>query len=253
MTHAHTLAHYSTSDTAFVKQVLAFKSAVFQTGRPKVTDFLTLHEQQIVEEVIGHDLTLCFYGGFENSERQRAIISRYDVADVTPHIVVLKLTYHNKFTQLRHQDVLGAILGLGLERKVIGDIVVQDEAIFVALTQSIVPYVQAELKQVGRASVTVSLHADEVIKEEENFKEKTIYVNSLRLDSLISHILPCNRVKAKALITKELVQVNGARQTQCKAGYGVHDIISVKKFGRIYIDNIFKTKRERFKVEVRIT
>jgi len=247
------ITHYSSNDEIFVKKILTLKSSVFQNDRPKTTDFLTLHEQRIVQEIIGNDLLVCFIGGFENCERKRAIISSFVVDDVAHNIVLLQLTYNNKFTQLRHQDVLGAILALGLERKVIGDIVVQAHSIFVALTENIAPYVLEELKQIGRLSVQVAVYEDEVIKEEEKFKEKTIYVNSLRLDSLISHILPCNRVKAKTLITKELVQVNGALHTQCKSSYDVHDIISVKKFGRIYIDNIFKTKRERFKVEVRIT
>jgi len=253
MNQNDTLQHYTVSERTFVKQCLSLKRDVLQNGRLKVTNFLTIREQEILGAVIGTDLTLVFDGGFEQSERKLAIMSDHVVSRDKGQVVILLIQYNKKFGTLRHQDILGAILGLGLDRKAIGDIVFNSEGVFVAIRQNIAQYLLTELRQIGRQTVQVGIYTERVIKEKERFKEKTIYVNSLRLDSLVSHILACNRVRAKELITKGLVQINGVAVLAYKIGYTANDIISIRKFGRIYIDDILKTRRERFKVAVRIT
>jgi len=250
---SHILQHYGLAERDFAKEILALKRDVLQNHRVKVTNFLTLREQDIVRDISGGDVVLSFDGGFDESERKVVRISADDLVSSGTQVQMLRLTYNHRFGRLRHQDVLGALLGLGLERKVVGDIVVAEGEAFVALRANIAQYVEDELVQVGRLAVKTEKYNKTIVKKEEKFKEKTIYVNSLRLDSLVSHILTCNREQAKSLITKELVQINGRATTNYKARYAASDIISIRKFGRIYIDDIVKTRRERFKVEMRIT
>jgi len=251
--NTQTLQHYRSSDQDFVKEMLALKHHVLQNGRMTVTNFLSLHEQDILQSIMGQDVHYIFYGGFATSERKIAIISDYIVNDYEHHVVILRLTYNAKFGTLRHPDVLGAILSLGLERKVVGDILVQSAEIFVALRENIASYVQQQLCQIGRQAIRVEQYDGAISEKHTHFNAKSIYVQSLRLDSLVSHVVRCNRDKAKGLIMKELVQVNGVIVSNYKVDYHVHDVVSIRKYGRVYIDAIMKTKRERFKVEVRTT
>jgi len=247
------LQHYAASEQAFVKEVLAIQQDVLQNSRLKITNFLSLREQEILLSIIGNSANIIFYGGIEGCEKKIAFVSEYVIKNYKQNIMILAITYHKKFGVLAHRDVLGAILGLGIERGVIGDIVFDDACIYVAVRKNIAKYIIENLSKIGRQAVKVNEHQGMVIKEEEQLQYKTIYVSSLRIDSLIAHTIPCNREHAKALITKELVQINWATTRNINQIYRIGDIISVRKFGRIYIDNIVETKRSRFKIEVRIT
>lgn len=247
------LQHYAQSEQDFVKQCLAFQQAVLKNGRLKVTGFLTLREQEILQTVIGHNAHIVFDGGINASERKIAIISEHDFIDVSTQVAVLVITYNQRFANLQHGDVLGAILGLGLERNTVGDIVFTANEIFVAVKKTMSKYVIQHLQKIGRHTVQVAHYEKTIEKQAEIFNDKLIYVQSLRLDSLVSHVLPCNREEAKTYINKEFVQVNWVATQNINHTYAVGDVISIRRFGRIYIDAIDETKRNRFKITLRTT
>ena len=249
------LQHYEKSEHNFVRFCLTLEKDVTINGRIRITDFLSVREQHILTAVIGTGAQIQFYDGNDDCERKLAIVLPYNPDYYPdPPIKVLKIKYHHKFGTLQHSDVLGAILGLGLERKVLGDIIVEQHEIFVVVHENIVRYLQENLTQIGRMSVKVVIYDGVVpIKTEETLSEKLIHVTSLRLDSLLSHAYHFNREQAKEMIMKELVQINWVATKNFNQPYAVGDVISVRRYGRIYIDEVQLKQNGRFKIKIRMT
>src|SRR5699024_7438755 len=107
-----------------------------------LSDFLNPREQQIVESLIGstnETVQFAFFGGYETSERKRAVIAPYyEVIEQQDfEVTVLGANYPNKFVHLEHPDVLGAFMSLGIDRKKIGDIVVLEDYIQFFITSDL--------------------------------------------------------------------------------------------------------------------
>src|SRR5690606_36079301 len=89
-------------------------------------------------------------------ERKRAIIAPYyeDIQTSDFECALMQATYHEKFNQITHRDVLGAFLSLGLDRKKLGDIIIHNGIIQIIIAHDLLPYVIANFTQVKRTSVT---------------------------------------------------------------------------------------------------
>src|SRR5690625_1309801 len=123
--------HYRKYEHPFVDQVLSWETYVKRTFRYQLTDFLDPREQQIIKSVIGSkndDVKYHFFGGSKTKERARAIIAPFyeSIDEASFDIVILEATFPTKFVTLRHQDIMGAFLSLGLERKKLGDIILTE-------------------------------------------------------------------------------------------------------------------------------
>ena len=95
--------------------------------RTEFTDFLTLSEIETAKTVLSGS-NYMFYGGHEDTERQMLCIAPEEIT-ITPELFPICgmriVPKHMKFAgEFSHRDVLGSVLGLGLDRDVIGDIFV---------------------------------------------------------------------------------------------------------------------------------
>ena len=62
----------------------------------------------------------------------------------------------NKFAEeLGHRDYLGAVMNLGMERDVIGDILIRDKSAYMFCMDNIAGYIQANLEKIRHTSVKV--------------------------------------------------------------------------------------------------
>ena len=52
---------------------------------------------------------------------------------------------------------------------------------------------------------------------------------------------------------KELVQINWVATKNFNQSYAVGDVISVRRYGRIYIDEVQLKQNGRFKIKIRMT
>lgn len=126
-------------------------------------------------------------------------------------ISILKITSLSfPFVKLSHPDYLGALLGLGLERKVLGDILAFEDKAYVYVKKSFSDFICQNLISVGRAKVS----AEEIpaLPEEAipKFSPETIIVSSLRLDRVTSTAFRLSRTKAQEAIEEGRVLLDGA-------------------------------------------
>jgi RNA-binding protein YlmH len=94
-----------------------------QTGRPTFSDFLSPADRGLCLDIleIGSLVDLSFEGGYADAERTVAIFAPRGCAyRPKPPLAVLSLIY--KGPALSHRDLLGSLMGLGIKRQKLGDI-----------------------------------------------------------------------------------------------------------------------------------
>lgn len=247
--------HYRKYEHPFVDQVLSWKEQVERTYRYYLTDFLDPREQQIVKSVIGStndEIKYHFFGGQDESERSRAIIAPFyeEVTDDTFELILFQATFPEQFMTIKHQDIMGTFLSLGLERKKLGDIVIGDGVFQFITTKDIKFYVMQNLTRVKRATISLSnVSISRMLQPNDKWVQSSQTVSSLRLDNIIKEMYRLSRKRAVEHIERQHVKVNFEYIDEPSFEVIEGDIISVRGFGRgklISIDG--QTRKQRWRI-----
>ena len=148
-----------------------------QRNIPACTGFLSPQERASVENLLsasGHPAHL-FYGGYEGAERTVCAFLP-DWLEGADWAGGQKLT---------HRDFLGSILGLGLDREKVGDLLVADGRCDVLALEEVADFLVFHMEQAGRVKLKCSpLPLDRL--EPPAVETRTIRdtVSSLRLDAV---------------------------------------------------------------------
>ena len=123
------------------------------------------------------ELKIKAFGGYDDAERVMfAMFPDYmDEDEIIFPIDAVRISYNSKFSSsLSHRDFLGSILGLGIERIKVGDILVYDGEALCFSDSSISQYIVSNLERVGHTKVTAQIAALELlnIPEKENRDKK---------------------------------------------------------------------------------
>ena len=197
------------------------------------------------------------FGGAEGCERQMLRFGSEDACgyDAPFPIVCLKITpVSAKFAEdLTHRDYLGALMALGIERELMGDIVVRREAAYLFCEEKIASYIAENFTQARHTSLTCA-PADS-LPEGALYETRriTVQLSSQRVDALIAHVLHLSRGEAQALFPAGRVFVSGRL---CESpGYTpkIGDMISVRGFGRmryVGLESLSKKGKENTAVDL---
>ncbi|NJP41059.1 RNA-binding protein [Oscillospiraceae bacterium HV4-5-C5C] len=181
-------------------------------------------------------VTLTFYGGFEGAERQLAVVTELRSAPCAAADVISAVAVrHRPQDELGHRDLLGAVLGLGLKREAIGDIVPGPVA-YLICQSSLADFIAAELTQVGPFGVTAGVIPLGALPPRlEQLEEQTGTVASARLDAVLAAIFHLARGKASAYILSGKVQLACALCQKPDREVSSGQVISVRGLGRAKI------------------
>lgn len=225
--------------------------------RYKVTStrFLNEKEQALLQANLPESDTVRaeLLGGYDEAERKLvAFVPEYCDVNDEPQICAIRASYY-KDHALTHRDILGAVLGLGISRETVGDILVDNEmcSADIIVKPEIKQFVLSELKNAGRASLVlkeISLGELHFPKRETETVKDT--VASPRADAIASSGFGISRENAASLIRSGKLYVN---RSVCQSpdktipngaivnavGYGrfkVRVTDNVSKKGRIFIE-----------------
>ena len=124
---------------------------------PSHTQFLSPGEQASVEDLLaacGHPRHLMF-GGFSTAERRVCVFlpdwqeEEDFLSDPEGPISALEASYHPD-AQLSHRDFLGSLMGLGITREKLGDILVEESRAQLLLLREAVPILLSQWESAGR-------------------------------------------------------------------------------------------------------
>lgn len=189
-----------------------------------------------------------YYGGYSEAERKAVIFipSFYEATQEDFEEFLnengynpLELLYikKDKFTTLSHRDYLGAIMGLGLKREVIGDIIVEADGACVFCLKSVSGYIAENLRQAGRASLSVSI-ADTSGFKMKDAETQTIFISvtSMRLDCLVAAAFRVSRPAAADAIRQGLIYVNSAQTLKNDFLLKTGDKLVFRGKGKVIVD-----------------
>jgi len=175
-------------------------------------------------------INIYYNGGIKNSDTMRVIISPYEVNDEDFKICIFKVIYNKKFYDINHRSVLGSLMGLGIKRECIGDIVIKDDVYF-AVTKEISSYVKENLNYIGKASIELE-EVNYDIYNEINYDIKLDFVSSLRIDAIIAAAFNVSRNEAHEAILEGLIYINHVLTLNPSENVKLLDEISYRGKGR---------------------
>ena len=201
------------------------------------------------------------YGGFEQAERKifvfypdkfNSTVVEKNLSNIIQIIrIELPDDLKGKYT---HRDYLGAVIKLGVERKKIGDIIVDNNGADIIVDKDIVKFLVENLGSLTRFSkCTITVQNIEDLRPVEIKKEELeIIVSSMRLDNVISELARCSRNKALDIINQERVFVNFECETKKTKQIKPGDVVTVRGKGRFFVKEIVgqtRSGRSVIKVE----
>lgn len=244
------LQHFHPSEQEFIDKVLDWQDQVTSTYAPVLTPFLNPRQRIVLSQVLGRsdDFYYVFWGGYPEAENQRCLLApnyftwQYD--DFS--LLAIEIDYPRKFHHLEHRQILGAILKSGIKRDRLGDIINHDDVWQFFVDEAIAAYLSMEVKRIGRSPVSFECltNAEQIISAQSDWTVRETLVTSLRLDAVISEAWHISRAKAKNLITAGAVKINWLLTESANNDIHLGDIISVRGYGRLRLDDIGQVTRK---------
>lgn len=202
------------------------------------------------------DIKYSVYGGYDKAERKLVYIYPFYVNedDLNKPIKAIKISGNFKFRKISHRDYLGSLLGLGIKREKIGDILIHENFCQVVVCEDICDYIVLNLAKVGNNTVNVEeIDVSNLIYSEPEYKEVNFTASSDRLDAVISGIYNISRQESSQYINSERVFVDYEKITSISKNIKENSIISVRGKGRAIVSQIGDyTKKGRLKVKAKI-
>ena len=254
---------------SFAERITDAAEKCLQSGAPFFTRFLTEDEQAAlsgISFVKGVTAVLC--GGVENKEPIRSCLGLfpseyfpqgfslcgYDkaVASYFP-IKAVNFTFR-KGSQLRHSDILGAVMALGLKRDALGDIFIEDGKAVLFAYEKIADYIADNTAKLGKVGVTakMALSADFALPCR-SYEQLCFSVASLRLDNVVKCL--ANSARGNAVdryIATGFTRLNGNECHDSSKQLKQGDIVSVRGKGKFLIDAVGeKTPKGRIHITVK--
>jgi photosystem II S4 domain protein len=220
------------------------------------SDFLSPPELAEVQKVFARltEVELLPWGGYPQAERQRLAIARADIPLDTSQVAVAALDIAGNFLfdQATHRDFLGALLGTGIVREKVGDILVLGERGAQAIVvPEMVEFLEQSLTQVRSVPVkTRRIDWSELKLREPKKKELTTTEASMRLDAIASAGFGMSRSKMADLINSGDVRVNWKDITQSSHQLKTGDLVAIRGKGRLEVGEVMVTKKERYRVNL---
>ena len=197
------------------------------------------------------------FGGAEGCERQMlrfgsADLCGYDAPFPIACLIITPLSA--KFAEpLTHRDYLGALMALGMERELLGDIVVRPDKAYLFCEERIAPYITQQFTQARHTSLSCRL--SDGLPEGPLFATRrlSVQLSSQRVDALIAHVFHLSRGDAQALVPAGRVFLSGRLCESPGREPKIGDIVSVRGLGRMKylgVESLSKKGKENTAAEL---
>lgn len=169
-----------------------------------------------------------------------------DFAETIRGAVCPILVKGSGFRELSHRDYLGSVLGLGLERDAIGDILIPDTHSAILLTDTRVgDFLTTQMEKVATDTVKVSrLPEGTALTGTRRLQPITDTVASERLDCVVAALCNLSREKAQMAVKSGLVELDYEAVEACDTTVEAPAVISVRGYGKFAVHAFDGTTRK---------
>jgi len=250
-----------------MSHILDLKDKAATEGYITFSNFLSIDELSYilkVEKINNQYVDTFYFGGYCDCERKIAIfVPSFWQAD--ENTLVEKLTENgyepiklisvqkDRFSSLNHRDYLGALMGLGIKREMIGDIIVQDDGCKLFCISSVADFICDNLRQAGRGQLSASsMPISDIEPPESKTEISFVSVASLRLDCVVAAAFKLSRNNAVNIINQGLIYVNSEQILKCDYLLKRDDKLVLRGKGKTVIDEIIgESKKGRIHINIK--
>ena len=233
------------------------------------SDFLTMEQQSMLAPFLReHRGTGVFlFGGFEDAERRQVLfmpeyteVKNEEEAleyfkenpEACPEMILECTVSKHDVGKLGHRDYLGALMGEGIKREIVGDILVNPNGAQIVVSEDMAEYLKKEFTKAGHTTFETSLkHVSEISLGEVRKEVQRHNVASPRLDNVVSSVFGVSRKDAVTAISRGIVFVDGAEMLkpdyQLKEG---QKLVLRGKGKAIYLGQTGTSKKGKAYIEV---
>lgn len=219
--------------------------------------FLGLSEQSVLHGM-ENELTYAgmkLFGGDEQVERRMVRFGNppelgYEIP--FPIVCVHVKPIVSKFADdLSHRDFLGALMNLGIERSVLGDIRVGEKEAYLFCQEKIADFICENLTKVKHTHVKCELVEEGFQVPEEEPERIFVQVPSMRADAILAKVYNRSRENVLDLFRAQKVFVDGRLCENNSRLIRVGEKINARGYGKCYVSSEpVTTKKGKLSVEV---
>lgn len=211
---------------------------------PASTDFLSPQQRAQAQDCLRlagiPETAYVLQGGYEGAERQIILFlpDWMEAENAESPIRCLRAAFREE-DRLTHRDFLGSLMGMGVVREKIGDILVAPDSADLLVLDSVADFLLQSWDSAGRAKLRVTaIEPDNLHIPAAARKEVRDTVSSLRLDAVASSGFRLARGKAAALIESGKVQLNWRECVKPDKLLEAGDVVSARGFGKFELSEV---------------
>ena len=238
------------TDDILSNRIRELAERAYSEGRYFFTDFLDLSQLSLfyaLESELRYAGT-AVSGGMEGCERCMVRFGSPEVCgyeeDFPIDILRIRPPQKKFSEELTHRDFLGSVIGLGIERTKLGDILVRENEAFFFVSDTIRDYILENLCKVKHTTVSVERCEEVPAELAPRFEEENVVVSSNRLDAILARVYKLSRELAARYITEGRVFVGGREISSVSKSLKDGDVVSVRGRGKFIFDGEDGTTRK---------
>ena len=209
------------------------------TNHVQYTRFLTPADALTAEVTAREmDVQCALEGGWENAERRMCAFFCDDPPEAYP-LTTLRVRWDARFGSVKHRDLMGSLMSLGIEPDTIGDIAMgrTPGSAYIACTRDVSSYIISAFDRAGRTPLKTDETNTVSIAPPEGVNVR-VTVAHVRIDAVIAAGWHLSRAEAQRLISEGLVKRNHVFEERCDKELVEGDLISARGLGRLRVDAI---------------
>ena len=231
-------------DRLLLAKVLDRAAQAEERNIPACTDFLSPQQQMMARDLLRlagiPETAWLRQGGYQGAERNILLFlpDWMEPETAEPPLRCLRAAFRPD-DRLNHRDILGSLMGMGIVREKVGDILVSPESADLIVLDTVADFLLSSWNSAGRAKLTVTeipaahLHIPEVRCEEVRDT-----VSSLRLDAVAASGFSLSRGKAADLIASGRVQLNHRECVKPDHAVAQGDVLSCRGLGKCVLTEV---------------
>ena len=152
---------------------------------------------------------------------------------------------------LSHREILGSLFSLNLSEDVFGDIIIDNNKYYIVVLDKIKKYLLINMDKIGKKKIKlIEVNLEDVSNYKNKYKEINIQVSSLRVDAVISKIIPTSRKISNEYIDEQKVIVNYQVLKNKNYSLKENDIFSIRGIGKFKLISSKITKNDKYQIEI---
>lgn len=225
-------------DRIFLAHLLDREAVCVHKNIPAEGPFLDPRQQGLVLSLAPHlSVRPVLWGGYADAERRMVFfLPDYMDAPLQDALAVIHAT-HRDSRPPGHRDYLGSILGLGVDRAGVGDILADEGGAQIIVRASLADFFAAHYTSAGRVALSVTaLPISDLTVPETEPVYKSASLASLRADAVLAAAFSVSRTLAAEAVRAQKVFVNNLPLTKGDRLLSVGDKIRWQGKGRFILE-----------------